>query len=138
MITKKAEYAIIALAELARQREGVKITTREIARRRSIPPNLIIQLVSTLREAGLVAATRGPAGGVELTRDPAGISLRQVIEILDGPIGITRCLLRDGPCNNQVDCALRGVWARAQEKMLDVLEEVTIKDLAEAGDRLEE
>ncbi|HOL17706.1 MAG TPA: Rrf2 family transcriptional regulator [Bacillota bacterium] len=136
MITKKAEYAITTLTELAKLKPGEQITTREIARRRNIPINLIVQLVSTLRDAGWVASTRGPGGGIMLACNPDHISLRQVIELYDGPISITRCLLQDGPCHNQVECSLRGVWAEAQEKMLEVLEGVTIKKLAEADRKL--
>jgi Rrf2 family protein len=135
MITKKAEYAISTLAELANLETGTQITTREIAKRRRIPANLIVQLISSLREAGWITSTRGPGGGVTLTCNPAEITLRQVIELFDGPIGITRCLLQDGPCHNQVECPLRGVWAEAQSKMLEVLERVTIKELAEAVSR---
>lgn len=134
MITKKAEYAISALAELARQEKGVRITSRSIAQRRAIPGNLIVQLLSLMREAGWVTGTRGPSGGIELNRDPARITLRQVIELIDGPIGITRCVMRERPCNNQVSCSLRGVWFEAQQKMMDVLESVTIKELADAAD----
>jgi Rrf2 family protein len=133
MITKKAEYAISTLAELANLEPGAQITTREIAQRRNIPANLIVQLVSSLREAGWVTSTRGPGGGITLARNPEEINLRQVIELYDGPIGITRCLLQDSPCHNQVECSLRGVWAEAQSKMLEVLERVTIKELAGAG-----
>jgi Rrf2 family protein len=136
MITKKAEYAISTLTELSNLEPGAQITTREIARRRRIPANLIVQLVSTLREAGWVTSTRGPGGGITLAVNPAEISLRQVIELYDGPIGITRCLLQDKPCHNQVECSLRGVWVEAQSKMLEVLERVTIKELAEAGEKL--
>ncbi len=130
MITKKAEYAIATLVELACQGKGSKIISRTIAQRRRIPANLIVQLLSILREAGWIASTRGPAGGVELVRDPDQITLREVIELIDGPIGITRCLTQDGPCHDQISCSLRGVWHRAQEKMLEVLEAVTIADLA--------
>ncbi len=137
MITKKAEYAISTLAELANLDAGAQITTKEIAQRRRIPANLIVQLVSSLREAGWVISTRGPGGGIALACNPADISLRQVIELYDGPIGITRCLLQDGPCHNQVECSLRGVWAEAQSKMLEVLERVTIKELADAGKKIE-
>lgn len=134
MITKKAEYGIIILTELARIGKGRRITAREIACRRYVPNNLIIPLIRVLREAGWVQTTRGPAGGAELVRDPAEITLREVIELFDGPIGITRCLLRDRPCRDQVSCPLRGVWFRAQNKMLAVLEEVTIAALSQAGD----
>lgn len=133
MITKKAEYAISTLVELASLEPGEQITTREIAQRRRIPANLIVQLVSTLREAGWVSSTRGPGGGITLSANPAELSLRKVIELYDGSIGITRCLMQDRPCNNQVECSLRGIWAEAQAKMVDVLERVTILELAETG-----
>jgi Rrf2 family transcriptional regulator, iron-sulfur cluster assembly transcription factor len=133
MITKKAEYAIIILAELSSHPKGTTITSKEIASRRSIPANLVIQLLSLLREAGWTSGMRGPSGGIRLVGDPAAISLRQVIETIDGPIGITRCLFSESPCNDQTECKLRGVWSKAQQNMLTVLEEVSIKDLSEAA-----
>ena len=133
MITKKAEYAISALVELAKLAPGTQVTTREIAGRRNIPANLIMPLVSSLREAGWVNSARGPGGGITLSRNPADITLRQVIELYDGPIRITRCLLQNSPCRNQTDCSLRNVWAEAQLKMLEVLDRVTVKELADAG-----
>lgn len=132
MITKKAEYAIIILAELAAHPHGKKITSKEIARNRNISGNVVTQLLSILKEAGWTSGTRGPAGGVEMIADPGQINLRQVIELVDGPIGITRCLFNDAPCNNQVQCSLRGIWAKAQKNMLAVLEEVSVQDLAKA------
>ncbi len=132
MITKKAEYAIIILAELAAQPAGKKITSKEIARNRNLSGNLIIQLLSLLKEAGWTSGTRGPSGGIELISDPSKINLRQVIELVDGPIGITRCLFSETPCNNQAQCSLRGIWSKAQSGMLEVLEGVSIKDLAAA------
>lgn len=130
MITKKAEYAIITLAELASHGQGVKVTSRMISERRNLPANLVVQLLGTLRDAGWISGTRGPSGGIELLRDPGTITLRQIIELIDGPVTITRCLIRGGPCNNQVECKLRNVWSEAQDKMLAVLENVTIRDLS--------
>ncbi len=131
MITKKAEYAIIILTELASHPEGTVITSKKIARNRAIPSNLVVQLLSVLKEAGWTSGTRGPAGGIRLLIDPSEVNLRQVIEKIDGPIGITRCLFSDTPCQNKTHCSLRGIWAEAQQSMLTVLEQVTIKDLAQ-------
>lgn len=130
MITKKAEYAVIILTELASYPAGTTITSKQIARNRSIPGNLVVQLLALLREAGWTSGMRGPAGGIKLVGDPAAINLRQVIETVDGPIGITRCLFSDSPCHDKADCKLRGIWSRAQQNMISVLEEVSIKDLA--------
>ncbi len=132
MITKKAEYAIIILTELASHPEGTIITSKEIAGKKSIPVNLAVQLLSTFNKSGWTSGTRGPAGGIRLNIDPEAINLKQVIELIDGPIGITRCLFSDTPCQHKTQCSLRGIWAKAQQSMLAVFEEVTIKDLAEA------
>jgi Rrf2 family transcriptional regulator, iron-sulfur cluster assembly transcription factor len=132
MITKKAEYAIIILTELASHPKGTTVTSREIAARRSIPANLVVQLLSILNEAGWTSGTRGPAGGIKLIDDPSKISLREVIEKVDGPIGITRCLFSDTPCQDKTHCSLRGIWSRAQQGMLDVLENATIEALVKS------
>ncbi len=131
MITKKAEYAIIILTELASRPDGTLVTSKEIASNRSIPVNLVVQLLAVLNEAGWTSGSRGPAGGIRLTVDPAVINLKQVIEKVDGPVGITRCLFYDTPCKNKTSCSLRGVWTKAQQSMLSVLEGVSIKDLAD-------
>jgi DNA-binding IscR family transcriptional regulator len=73
---------------------------RGIAEKRQIPLNLVIPLISVLKSAGRVANTRGPAGKIKLVCDPAQTSLRQVVELVDGPNGITRCSLLDGPFKN--------------------------------------
>jgi len=130
MITKKAEYAIIILTELATRPEGTLVTSKEIAKDREIPVNLVVQLLAVLNEAGWTSGSRGPAGGIKLNADPAEINLRQVIEQVDGHIGITRCLFYDTPCKNRTSCSLRNIWSRAQDNMLSVLEEVSIKNLA--------
>ena len=135
MITKKAEYAVIILAELASRPNGAVVTSREIAEKRLIPANLVIQLLPVLKEAGWTTGTRGPAGGIKLIADPGNITLRDVIEKVDGPIGITRCLFSEKPCRDRTHCSLRGIWSKAQQNMLAVLEEATIKELAgEASD----
>ena len=130
MITKKAEYAVIALADLAALQPGQKTTTREIVERRKVPPNLIAQLLAIMRQAGWIKSTRGAGGGVFLIKDPAQITLREVIELIDGSIKITRCLFQSMPCGNKPSCPLRDIWQEAQEKMLQVLEKTTIQELA--------
>ncbi len=134
MITRKAEYAIIILAELASHPEGTVITSKAIAEKRSIPFNLVVQLLAVTKEAGWTTGTRGPSGGIRLTGDPAKINMKQVIERVDGPIGITRCLFSKTPCRDKTHCSLRNIWSEAQLAMLSVLEKVSIQDLADAAD----
>lgn len=133
-ITKKAEYAIITLAAMARgpgDQPGY-VSSQLLASQAGVPPNLIAQTVAELRRAGWVEARRGPGGGVRLVQDPRRITLRQVIELVEGPMGLTRCLTGRGLCDNRDSCQLRGIWSEAQARMLEVLDRVTVEDLAKA------
>jgi len=131
MISRKAEYAISAMTDLAALK-GESTTSKEIAERKNIPGTLIVQILSRLRKAGWVKSERGAGGGVHLEADPSRITLRSIVELFDGPFMITRCLLRETPCDNKAQCPLRDIWMEAQDKMLEVLEKATIKDLADA------
>ena len=131
MITKKAEYAINILAELARREKDRFYPSGEIAARYGAPPNLVPQIVSRLQKEGLLLSARGPSGGIQLTMDPEDISLKMVIELFDGPIGLTRCLAQQDYCQKSGYCPLHSIWKRTQGRMLSELEETSIKDLAE-------
>lgn len=136
-ITRKAEYAISALVALAQAGGGGSsfVSSSLIAEQRGIPSNLIAPTIARLRRVGWVETQRGAAGGVRLAADPVMISVRQVIETIDGPLGITRCLTGDGQCDDSEHCPLRMVWQQAQSSMLAVFDEVSIADLAAAKQR---
>ena len=139
MISKKAEYAINILTELAKQQEPQEefYSSKKIAEVGDIPPNLIHQLVSTLQKEGLLNSARGPKGGISLAQNPEQISLKTVVEIFDGKIGITRCLLDENYCHKTSNCPLHRIWYTMQGKMISELEKTNIKELAEAYGKLD-
>ena len=137
MITKKAEYAIKILAELAGRDKERFYASREIAAVHDIPLNLVSQLVSHLQKSGLIQSIRGSSGGIRLLADPSEISLRQVIELFDGPLGLTHCLKQPDYCQKSDSCPIHQILEQTQEKIIADLEQATIKDLAEAYRRLE-
>jgi Rrf2 family iron-sulfur cluster assembly transcriptional regulator len=136
-LTRKAEYAIAALVDLASQEKGAFTLSREIAKRQRIPSNFIPQIMATLSRKGWVEGVRGSGGGVRLRVPPEEISVIQVIELMEGPIALTKCLVSEGTCSNEKNCVLRGLWAKAQARMLEVLDGTTIADLVEAKRHLE-
>jgi Rrf2 family protein len=85
-ITTKSPYALQALAELGRCGEG-PVPIGELARRRNIPVQFLEQLFATLRRAGLLRSQRGVKGGYTFARQPADITVLEVVELLDGPFG---------------------------------------------------
>jgi Rrf2 family protein len=115
-ITAKSPYALSALAELGRSGAGGPVPIAELARRRDIPVQFLEQLFATLRRAGVLRSQRGVKGGYAFARQPGEVTVLEVIELLDGPLG------RDA----------EGIIAEAAAAARAVLEAQTIADLVEA------
>ena len=86
-ITTKSPYALRALTELVRAGTSGPVPIGELARRRDIPVQFLEQLFATLRRAGLLKSQRGVKGGYSFARDPTEITVLEVVELLDGPLG---------------------------------------------------
>jgi len=114
-ITSKSPYAVLALAELARNPGTEPVPIGELARRRDVPVQFLEQLFAVLRRGGIVSSQRGVKGGYRFARDPATITVLEVVELLDGPLG------RDA----------QGVFADAAQAARKVLAETTIADVIE-------
>jgi Rrf2 family protein len=127
-ITKKSEYAVSALVELA-QYPGEFISSKVIANRQGIPVNFLPQIIAQLGAPGWVVGVRGPGGGVRLEVDPVTITLKDVIELIEGPIAICKCLSGALTCSRQGHCPMHPIWEEAQEAFVGVLEKRTIADL---------
>src|SRR5665811_520701 len=86
-ISGKSRYAVAALVELAHHGDGSPMPVSELARRRVIPGQFLEQLFAVLRRAGLVTSQRGVKGGYRLARPATDISVLEIVEALDGPVG---------------------------------------------------
>src|SRR5215208_3634800 len=86
-ITTKSPYALRALTELARAGDAGPVPIGELARRRDVPVQFLEQLFATLRRAGLLRSQRGVRGGYAFAREPSEITVLEVVELLDGPVG---------------------------------------------------
>jgi Rrf2 family transcriptional regulator, cysteine metabolism repressor len=113
-ITSKSPYSLQALAELARSGEG-PVPIGELARRRDIPVQFLEQLFAVLRRAGVLRSQRGVKGGYSFARPPHEITVLEVVELLDGPLG------RDA----------QGIFADAAGAARNVLAASTIADVVE-------
>ena len=83
-LTRKAEYAIAAMVDLAYHRDEPYVLSRDVALREDIPPKLVAQIVSALGKAGWVKGTRGSQGGIRLVVDPAAVTAKDIIELIEG------------------------------------------------------
>ena len=117
-----------ALVELAKH-PGEFISSKVIASRQEIPVNFLPQIIALLGSPGWVTGVRGPGGGVRLEVDPAEITIKDVIELIEGPIAITKCLAGEIDCPREGRCPMQPVWMEAQEAFVKVLRTRTIADL---------
>jgi Rrf2 family protein len=122
--------------DLARH-AGSRRKAREIARVMDIPVRYLPQLLAPLIRGGFVVATAGPEGGYALARNPADISLLEVIECAEGPVESPRCVLRGGPCDWAETCPVHETWGRTVRSAADVLRSTSFEALARADEAIE-
>jgi len=127
-LSKKADYGLIALKHLAQHTEE-SVSAREIAREYRIPAELLAKIMQRLARKGLVVSQQGTHGGYVLGRDPSRISIVDVIEALDGPIGITPCE-RGSSCEQLERCSVKDPLNAVRAKMVRVLSDTSIYELA--------
>jgi len=132
-LTLKGDYAVRVMVDLAGQPRGASVKTGELGRRTAVPRAYLSKIIQVLAHAGLVRTRRGTRGGIALLAEPRAITLRQVIEAVEGPIYLNRCLIRPGQCPRDSFCPVHPVWARIQEIVVRELDSVRIKDLADAS-----
>jgi len=130
-LSKKADYALIAVKHLATRREEHACSAGEIAEEYGISGTLMAKVLQRLAREGLVQARHGATGGYQLTRDPAQMSALEVISAIDGPVLITSCVTNHGNCETTSRCSIREPLRRVNESILQVLSTVTIAQLSE-------
>jgi Rrf2 family protein len=131
-LTREGDYAVRVVVDLAGRHPGAVVRTAELTTATEVPRAYLAKILRALSHAGLVRTRPGSRGGVSLARDPATITLRQMIQAVEGPIYLNRCLVRRGECPRDTICPVHPVWARIQAALLRELDAVTARDLAGA------
>jgi Rrf2 family protein len=129
-ISAKSDYAIRAMAELASQWDSGAIKAEDIADAQDIPLNFLLGILRELRNGQLVRSVRGRDGGYMLSRPPAEIALADVIRVVDGPLANVRDLSLSQLSYPGAAEALRDVWMAVRGSLREVLENVSVGDLA--------
>ena len=118
-ISSKSPYALSALVELYRRGDSGPVPIAELARRRDIPAQFLEQLFAILRRAGILRSQRGVKGGYAFARPATELTVLELVELLDGPVG----------------AGATGVFGDAARAVREVLAESTVADIAEAETR---
>lgn len=131
-ITKKSEYALSALIELAQSDGGRVIRAQDIAEKEKMSVKFLEQVLLPLKHCGILTTKRGAGGGYMLNKPPERITLAEVIRLVDGPLAPVSCVSETAyaACeHNEKLCALKSVMTEVRSAIVGVLEQVTLADL---------
>ena len=130
-ISAKADYAVRALIEVARSEGGSSVTADEVAEAQEIPRGFLLAILADLRRADIVRSQRGKAGGWLLARPTTDITVADVIRAVDGPLASVHGLRPEAAVYNDIPAtALQRVWIAVRHSLREVLESVTLADVA--------
>jgi len=139
-ITKKSEYALRALVQIAlKDGEGV-VRARDIAEKENMSVKFLEQVLALLKHRGIVETRRGVGGGYVLNHPAESISLAEIIRLVDGPLAPVNCVSEMAyvPCGqNEKLCALKSVMGEVRLAIIGVLERITVADLCRRAVALE-
>jgi Rrf2 family protein len=129
-LTRAGDYAVRVMIHLAKTPRGTRVSLPVLAAATAAPSSFLSKVLQSLTRAHLVTSQRGPAGGFEMSASGRRASMREVIEAIDGPMNLNVCLRNDQACSRRHWCPAHPVWVKAQEALLDVLNEARITDVA--------
>ncbi len=129
-LTRKGEYAIRGIIFLAQQSPGHVCLISEIAEATGAPQTFLAKIFQSFAKTGIVNSYRGTGGGFTLGRPPEEISLREVVEAVEGPIAPNRCLIGRGGCDRGAQCNVHPVWRTVQSQVVQILDSVSFAELA--------
>jgi len=139
-ISTRGRYALRAMVDLAQHGDPGPVSRQEISKRQEISADYLAQLFMHLQAAGLVEGVKGPGGGYRLTRDPSLIRPGDVVRAVEGPVAVVHCTLpcpdEDRACRRMDRCVTHLLWKRVSEAVTEVLDSVTLRELADEAVQL--
>jgi len=136
-LTKKADYALMAMKHLAERSSQGSLSAKDVADAYGIPPEALAKILQKLVKAGLLHSQHGTNGGYMLARPPHTISAFEVIQAIDGPLFITSCITVRGECGQSDRCNIREPLRKVNESIEAVLKRIKISHMREEPDQVE-
>ncbi len=137
-LSQKCQYAVRAVMELAKQYGQGPVAISQIATNQAIPQRFLENILNDLKPTGLIESRRGVQGGYMLAKDPAAITVGEVIRLVEGPLDPVKCTgdRNNSYCPLKENCALIHLWNRAKAAVEAVYDGVSFRDLVEEEKKL--
>ena len=133
-LSKLTDYGTVIMAYMARQEERV-LAAPELAVAIGVATPTASKILKLLARGGLLRSVRGATEGYMLSRPASEISIAQVIDAMEGPIGVTECSVISGLCAQEGSCSIRANWQRINRVIRDALDQMTLAELAQPAVR---
>lgn len=134
-LSTRSRYGTRMLLDIAINGKIHPVRIVDVAERQLISVKYLEKLVRELKMAGYVASKRGPRGGHVIARPPEDIRIGDLVRVLEGEIGLTRCVETGKVCTREIKCIMHGVWEMASDEMFNALNTVTLADLMRKYDQ---
>jgi len=128
-LSTRSRYGARILVDLARHNGQGPVQIGEISKRQDISVKYLEQLIRPLKQASMVTSVRGPKGGHMLAKNPADITLGQIVRLFEGQAELVECISNPEQCNMADDCQVRLAWKEATRVLYEKLDSTTIADL---------
>jgi Rrf2 family protein len=132
-LSKKADYALMAMKHLATRADTGSASAREIAEQYDIPVELMAKVLQRLARRGLVTSHQGTRGGYRLSRPTAAISVADIIQAIDGPLTVTACSTEAENCGQYAKCSVRDPLWRIKDRIVAALATCSLEEVATDG-----
>ena len=140
-VSKKCQYALRAVFELAKNTRNKPLKIAEIAKAQAIPRRFLEVILNQLKKAGFVESQRGNEGGYMLTRLPYELTVGDVVRFVQGPIGPVGCVadqVKDDNCPLYGDCVFMPMWEKVQRAISEIYDSTTFQDLVDMEGQMSE
>lgn len=129
-LSKKADYALMAMKHLAVRPDAASASAREIAEHYDIPIELMAKVLQRLARRGLLRSHQGTRGGYRLARSPGVISVADIIQAIDGPLTVTACSTESENCGQYAKCSVRDPLWRIKDRIIAALSTCSLQEIA--------
>ena len=133
-ISKLTDYGTLVMSGLAKSRDEF-VTSAALADEVGVASPTVAKLLKRLTRAGLVESLRGHQGGYRLARVPQQISVAEIIQALDGPLGLTECSADGGSCDHEPNCNVKVNWQKISQVVANALEQVSLEQLLQPDEQ---
>lgn len=130
-LSTKGRYGVRLMLDLASHFGEGPVILKQISQREEISEKYLWQLINPLKSVGLVRATRGAHGGYALAKTPSEITVKDILQVVEGSLCIVECVEKPSTCSRSTFCIVRDLWSEASKTLSEKFEETTLADLVE-------